>query len=93
MDMTSFHRFERELFEVAHGKDGIIIDVENGGGFTTDHLLTILTQPRHAITNRGWGPRVSPGSIIYATWSKPIIVLATKIVIATLKYLATQLNT
>ena len=77
MDMTSFHRFERELFEVAHGKDGIIIDVrENGGGFTTDHLLTILTQPRHAITKPRDGGRGYPQDrSIYATWSKPIIVL------------------
>ena len=77
MDMTSFHRFERELFEVADGKDGIVIDVrENGGGFTTDHLLTILTQPRHAITRpRGGGQGYPQDRSIYATWDKPIVVL------------------
>ena len=77
MNMTSFHRFERELFEVADGKEGIVIDVrENGGGFTTDHLLTILTQPRHAITRpRGGGEGYPQDRSIYATWDKPIVVL------------------
>jgi tricorn protease len=77
MDMSSFHRFERELFEVAAGKDGIVIDVrENGGGFTTDHLLTILNQPRHAVTKpRGGGEGYPQDRMVYASWSKPIIVL------------------
>lgn len=77
MNMSSFHRFERELFEVAAGKDGIVIDVrENGGGFTTDHLLTILTQPRHAITKpRGGGEGYPQDRMVYASWNKPIIVL------------------
>lgn len=77
MDMSSFHRFERELYEVAAGKNGLVIDVrENGGGFTTDHLLTILTQPRHAITKpRGGGEGYPQDRSIYATWGKPIVVL------------------
>ena len=77
MDMSSFHRFERELFEVAAGKNGIVIDVrENGGGFTTDHLLTILNQPRHAITlPRGGGEGYPQDRMVYASWNKPIIVL------------------
>lgn len=77
MDMSSFHRFERELYEVAAGKTGLVIDVrENGGGFTTDHLLTILTQPRHAITKpRGGGEGYPQDRSIYATWDKPIVVL------------------
>jgi tricorn protease len=77
MDMTSFHKFERELFEAAAGKDGIVIDVrENGGGSTTDHLLTILKQPRHAITKpRGGGEGYPQDRMVYASWNKPIIVL------------------
>ncbi|HIA61701.1 MAG TPA: hypothetical protein EYN93_02215 [Planctomycetaceae bacterium] len=77
MNMSSFHRFERELFEVAAGKDGIVIDVrENGGGFTTDHLLTILNQPRHAVTKpRGGGEGYPQDRMVYASWNKPIIVL------------------
>ena len=51
MNFPSFHRFEQELYAVGSGKDGLIIDVRNnGGGSTTDHLLTALTQPVHAIT-------------------------------------------
>ncbi|MFW6170578.1 MAG: PDZ domain-containing protein, partial [Planctomycetota bacterium] len=46
MNMGSFYRFEQELYKIGCGKDGLIIDVrENGGGSTTDHLLTALTQP------------------------------------------------
>lgn len=77
MNMSSFHRFERELFEIAAGKEGIVIDVrENGGGFTTDHLLTILSQPRHAITKpRGGGEGYPQDRMVYASWNKPIIVL------------------
>ena len=49
---------------------------ENGGGFTTDHLLTILTQPRHAITvPRGGGRGYPQDRKVYASWHKPIVVL------------------
>jgi tricorn protease len=77
MNMSSFYRFEKELYEVAAGKDAIVIDVrENGGGSTTDHLLTILTQPDHAITiPRGGGRGYPHDRRVYATWNKPIIVL------------------
>jgi tricorn protease len=77
MNMTSFFRFEEELYSVGAGKDGIIIDVrENGGGSTTDHLLTILTQPRHAITvPRGGGRGYPQDRKVYASWHKPIVVL------------------
>ena len=77
MNMSSFYRFEEELYSVGAGKDGIVIDVrENGGGFTTDHLLTILTQPRHAITvPRGGGRGYPQDRKVYASWHKPIVVL------------------
>ena len=77
MDMRSFHRFEQELYEVGFGKDALVIDVrENGGGSTTDHLLTALTQPDHAITvPRGGGPGYPHDRRVYATWNKPIVVL------------------
>lgn len=77
MNMPSFHRFEEELYSVGAGKDGIVIDVrENGGGSTTDHLLTVLTQPIHAVTvPRGGGPGYPQDRKVYATWNKPIIVL------------------
>ncbi len=80
MNFRSFEKFEEELFRVGYGKDGLVIDVrENGGGSTTDHLLTALTQPEHALTiPRGGSEKdigYPQGRRIYATWSKPIIVL------------------
>jgi len=77
MDMPSFQQFERDLYAVGAGKDGLIIDVrENGGGSTTDHLLTALTQPVHAITMpRGGQPGYPQDRKVYATWNKPIAVL------------------
>lgn len=78
MNMSSFREFERQLYNVGYGKDGLIIDVrENGGGFTADHLLTALTQPQHAATlPRGGTTRGYPQDRkVYATWNKPIVVL------------------
>lgn len=77
MDMLSFHEFQEELYNAGAGKDGLVIDVrENGGGSTADHLLTALTQPRHAIAvPRGGGQGYPQDRTIYATWNKPIIVL------------------
>jgi tricorn protease len=77
MSMLSFYRFEEELYSEGFGKDGLVIDVrENGGGSTTDHLLTALTQPAHAITvGRGGGPGYPQDRKVYASWNKPIVVL------------------
>lgn len=70
-------RFEEELFRAGHGKEGLIIDVrENGGGSISDHLLTCLTQPHHAVTvPRGGSPGYPQDRRIYASWQKPIAVL------------------
>lgn len=77
MNMPSFYRFEEELYAVGAGKEGLVIDVrENPGGSITDHLLTVLTQPTHAVTvPRGGGPGYPQDRIVYATWRKPIVVL------------------
>lgn len=77
MNWPSFLEFERELYDVGYGKDGLIIDVrDNGGGSTTDHLLTALTQPDHAVTvPRGGGPGYPQSRKVYATWNKPIVVM------------------
>ena len=77
MDMPSFYQFERDLYTVGAGREGLIIDVrENGGGSTTDHLLTALTQPVHAVTvPRDGTPGYPQDRKVYATWDKPIVVL------------------
>ncbi len=51
MNWTSFERFERELMASGYGKEGIIIDVRyNGGGWTTDMLMAILSSRQHSYT-------------------------------------------
>lgn len=77
MNFPSFYKFEEELYSAGSGKAGLVIDVrENGGGSTTDHLLTALTQPAHAVTvPRGGGPGYPQDRRVYATWSRPIVVL------------------
>ena len=68
---------ERDLFAQAHGKDALVIDVrDNGGGWTTDILLSSLTAPNHATTIPRDGGRGYPQDrrLIYA-WTKPIAVL------------------
>jgi tricorn protease len=51
MNWSSFERFERELTASGQGKKGIVIDVRfNGGGWTTDMLMTILNVRQHAYT-------------------------------------------
>lgn len=77
MNWPSFERFEAELYALGFGKDGLVIDVrDNGGGSTTDHLLTVLCQPRHATTVTRRGGRGYPQDrMVYASWPKPIVVL------------------
>ena len=51
MNWRSFERFERELTAAGLGKEGLIIDVRyNGGGWTTDYLMTVLSVRQHAYT-------------------------------------------
>ncbi len=77
MNFTSFRQMEEDLYHAGAGKDGLLIDVRfNGGGSTTDHVLTALTQPVHAITqSRGSGEGYPQDRKIYASWSKPIVLL------------------
>ncbi len=81
MDMPSFEELERSLFAAADGKDGLVIDVRsNGGGWTTDFLMTVLMVQRHAYTI----PRDSdPDQRAYPTaerlptsaWTRPAVTL------------------
>lgn len=78
MNWSSFHRLEAEIFSAGSGKDGLLIDVrDNGGGFTADHILTILCQPSHALTipRGGSKPGYPQDRRIYASWDKPIVLL------------------
>lgn len=51
MNFPSFEVVEREFTAAGYGKDGIVIDVRyNGGGSTTDYLMTILNYKQHAYT-------------------------------------------
>ena len=51
MNWRSFERFQRELMASGYGKKGIVIDVRyNGGGWTTDMLMAVLTVRQHAYT-------------------------------------------
>jgi tricorn protease len=77
MDWNEFIRFEEEIFARGHGKEGLLIDVrDNGGGFTADHLLTVLTPAEHAMTvPRGGGIGYPQDRRVYATWHRPITVL------------------
>ncbi|MEO1699868.1 MAG: S41 family peptidase [Planctomycetota bacterium] len=77
MNFRSFRQMEEDLYAAGYGKDGLIIDVRyNGGGSTTDHVLTALTQPVHAVTrSRGSGEGYPQDRKIYASWSKPIVLM------------------
>jgi len=78
MNWEEFQKFKEQVFKEGLNRDALIIDVrDNGGGFTTDHLLTVLCQPRHAIClPRGGNKRGYPFSRqVYSNWFKPVIVL------------------
>jgi len=45
---------EREFMAAGYGKEALVIDVRyNGGGSTTDYLMTILNYKQHAYTIPG----------------------------------------
>ncbi|MAW61667.1 MAG: hypothetical protein CMJ94_12670 [Planctomycetes bacterium] len=77
MGTPSLLEFERELYAAGHDKDALIIDVrDNGGGWTTDMVLTMLMVNDHAFTiPRGGGKGYPQGRRIFATWNKPVVVL------------------
>ncbi len=77
MNTSSLDRFERDLYAEAHGRDALIIDVRgNGGGWTTDLMLTSLLAGDHAVTiPRGGGPGYPQGRRLLYAWTKPVVVL------------------
>jgi tricorn protease len=51
MNQPSLDVFERDLFAAAYGKDGLVLDVRNnGGGWTTDRVLSSIMVTPHAYT-------------------------------------------
>ncbi|WP_371196174.1 S41 family peptidase [Glaciecola sp. SC05] len=90
MNWTSFERFERELMAAGYGKDGIVIDVRyNGGGWTTDYLMTVLSVKQHSYTiprgatddiekNHGQFKNTYPFSerLPLSAWTKPSIAMS-----------------
>ncbi len=77
MGTPNAREFEKELYSVAHGKEGLIIDVrDNGGGWITDMLLSMLMTRQHAITiPRDGGKGYPQGRRVLFNWPKPIVVL------------------
>ncbi|MBC7886306.1 MAG: PD40 domain-containing protein [Ferruginibacter sp.] len=89
MDFPSFEVVEREFTAAGFGKEGLIIDVRyNGGGSTTDYLMTILNYKQHAYTiPRGASNDLEKDKkkfrdyypvgerLVYAAWTKPSIAL------------------
>lgn len=77
MSIPSLEQFETELFSEAEGKDALVIDVRfNGGGWTTDFLLSILFTQDHAFTiPRDGGKGYPQGRRTFYHWTKPIVVL------------------
>ncbi len=77
MGTPSLLDFERDLYHAGAGKDVLLIDVrENGGGWTTDMVLSMLMVNDHAVTvPRGGGEGYPQGRRIFATWNKPVVVL------------------
>jgi tricorn protease len=51
MNQASLEAFQSDLYAAAFGREGLIIDVRNnGGGHTTDRILTSIMAPDHAYT-------------------------------------------
>jgi len=89
MDFPSFEVVEREFTAAGYGKDALVIDVRyNGGGSTTDYLMTILNYKQHAYTiPRGASEDLEKDKLkfrqyypigerlVYAAWTKPSIAL------------------
>ncbi len=89
MNIPSLEDFERELTAAGYGKEGLVIDVRyNGGGFTTDLLMTILNYKQHAYTiPRGVAENLEKEKkkfrdyyptgerLVFTAWLKPSVAL------------------
>ncbi|MCW3078927.1 S41 family peptidase [Segetibacter sp.] len=87
MSLPSFESVEREFASAGFGKDGLVIDVRyNGGGSTTDYLMSVLNYKQHAYAiPRGATDNLERDKtkfrdyypvgerLVYAAWLKPSI--------------------
>ena len=75
MDNPSYNKFYQDLFTKNYDKKALIIDVRNnGGGYTHDRILEVLTKKSYAYsTNRYFNAQKHkfPGN----TFEKPLVVL------------------
>jgi tricorn protease len=73
MSEPSFHNFERDLYAAGYGKEALIIDVRNnGGGWTADWVMAVLSVRRHAYTvTRGGVPGYPQDRLVFYSWTKP----------------------
>ena len=75
MDYRSYEKFEDELFGENFDKDGLIIDIRaNGGGYTHDNILEILTKKQYGWSSSRYGDAVKYPTPINI-WDKPIVLL------------------
>lgn len=81
MGQPQLEEFERDLFAAAYGKDGLIVDVRsNGGGWTTDRILSSIMVRPHAYTvSRGADLSYTEGyprdRLFIQRYTKPMSVL------------------
>ncbi len=89
MNIESFEETERAFTAAGYGKDGLIVDVRyNGGGNTTDYLMSVLNYKQHAYAiPRGASEDLERDKLkfreyypvgerlVYAAWMKPSIAL------------------
>jgi tricorn protease len=77
MSQPNLDQFEQELYSIAHGKEGLIIDVrDNGGGWTTDMMLAILNVRDYAYTiPRDGGKGYPQDRLPFYAWTKPAAAL------------------
>lgn len=77
MNWHNTMHFERELFARTQGREVLIIDVRNnGGGYTTDYLLTMLNYQPHSYTvGRDGEPGYPQGRIPFYYWHRPVVVI------------------
>lgn len=78
MGMSSLAKFERDLFAHAYGKKGLLLDVRNnGGGWTTDRVLTMFRPKPHAYTRWKGSKKGYPAfRRSYYFWNRPVTLLS-----------------